>query len=45
MKAFAAYLVFTAAAFGMVSYTLQGVAAGIEQQAADRAAAIEQILR
>ena len=43
MRAFAAYLAFTAAAFGLTGDALQGVAAGLELQAAERAELIRSI--
>ena len=43
MRTLAAYLVFTTAALGLTSYAMQGVAAGIEAQAAERAELIRSI--
>ncbi len=45
MKVFSAYLAFTLSAISLAGYAMQGVAAGLEAQAAERAATIEQILR
>ena len=43
MRAITAYLIFTAAALGITTYTLQGVAAGLELRAAERAELIRSI--
>ena len=45
MRSFAAYLAFTISAMGLTGYTLQGVAAGLELQAAERAELIQSIRR
>lgn len=45
MRAFAAYLVFTASAIGLTGYAMQGVVAGLEQQAAERAELVDSIRR
>ena len=43
MRAIAAYLVFTASALSLTGYALQGVAAGLELQATERAELIRSI--
>ena len=45
MRSFAAYLTFTIAAMGLAGYTAQGIAAGLELQAAERAELIQSIRR
>ena len=43
MRAIAAYLLFTASALSITGYAMQGVAAGLEAQAAERAELIRSI--
>ena len=45
MRSFAAYLVFTLSAVSLAGYAAQGVAAGLELQAAERAELIQSIRR
>ena len=45
MRSFAAYLVFTISAMGIAGYAAQGMVAGLELQAAERAELIQSIRR